>query len=178
MKKCGKCKEEKSKADFYRQKQAKDGYSGYCKDCSKIGVIEWKEKNKEKISLCKKMYYEKNKESCNLNSKKWAENNKEKAMACSKRWREENKGRVCFHATKRHLLKKLSMPKWANEFFISEIYELSAMRTKMTGVKWEVDHIIPLNGKNVCGLHVETNLRVILASENRAKKNKFIESLL
>jgi hypothetical protein len=65
-------------------------------------------------------------------------------------------------------------PKWANWFFISEIYDLARRRTKMLGTPWEVDHIIPLKGKNVCGLHVETNLRVVPKEVNRAKASHYI----
>jgi hypothetical protein len=47
------------------------------------------------------------------------------------------------------------------------------LRTKMTGIEWHVDHIIPLQGKNVSGLHTPYNLQVIPASWNTAKGNKF-----
>ena len=44
--------------------------------------------------------------------------------------------------------------------------------TSQTGIKHEVDHIIPLQSPFVCGLHVEYNLQVITAKMNRSKGNK------
>lgn len=65
------------------------------------------------------------------------------------------------------------MPAWANKFFIEEIYELARRRTEITGFPWHVDHIVPLKSELVCGLHVQSNLRVIPAVENHKKKNYF-----
>lgn len=61
----------------------------------------------------------------------------------------------------------------ANEWIIKEIYDLALLRTKLTGISWVVDHIVPLNGKTVCGLHVENNLQVVPANWNNKKGNKF-----
>jgi hypothetical protein len=62
---------------------------------------------------------------------------------------------------------------WANAFFIEEAYDLAAKRTVATGIRWHVDHIVPLVNRLVCGLHVEHNLRVVPASVNWSKNNRY-----
>jgi 5-methylcytosine-specific restriction endonuclease McrA len=76
---------------------------------------------------------------------------------------------------KRHASKKQRIPKWLNDdeiWMIEQTYEISALRTKMLGIEHHVDHIIPLQGKLVSGLHVPWNLQVITAQENRRKSNR------
>jgi 5-methylcytosine-specific restriction endonuclease McrA len=67
---------------------------------------------------------------------------------------------------------KSSTPTWASKKAIKEIYLSCIKATKETGIKHEVDHIIPLRGEFVSGLHVEWNLQVIKAVDNRIKSNK------
>lgn len=61
----------------------------------------------------------------------------------------------------------------ADRKIIKELYEQCALLTRTTGIKHEVDHIVPLNGVNVSGLHIPRNLQIIKASDNRSKSNKF-----
>lgn len=76
---------------------------------------------------------------------------------------------------RRYCARKLqATPRWANQFIINEIYRLAVDRSKATGVPHEVDHIVPLMSDEVCGLHVEHNLRVIPKIANTTKKNKHI----
>ena len=60
---------------------------------------------------------------------------------------------------------------------IEKMYWVAKTLTERTGIKWVVDHIVPLRGKSVSGLHVENNLQVITNSRNVRKRNKFIPIL-
>lgn len=66
-----------------------------------------------------------------------------------------------------------AMPPWANKDEIKSVYKMSKELTKKTGIKHEVDHVIPIKHPLVCGLHVEYNLHVIPENENRVKSNNF-----
>jgi len=67
-------------------------------------------------------------------------------------------------------------PKWLDEdgrWMLEQAYEIASLRTKMLKVPFEVDHIIPLQGKRVSGLHVPENIQVIPAFHNRSKSNHY-----
>jgi hypothetical protein len=63
-------------------------------------------------------------------------------------------------------------PRWANHFFIGEIYDLAQLRSKALGFNCHVDHVVPLKSPLVCGLHVESNLRVVSHVVNHSKGNR------
>lgn len=66
------------------------------------------------------------------------------------------------------------MPTWANREHIKQIYIKARELTILTGIKHEVDHIIPSNHPLVCGLHVENNLQILTEEANIQKGNTFI----
>lgn len=68
---------------------------------------------------------------------------------------------------------RYATPSWANKDLIAEIYAECKRLSLATGVKHQVDHIIPVKHPLVCGLHVENNLRIIGAFENNIKSNEF-----
>lgn len=68
---------------------------------------------------------------------------------------------------------KQATPKWANLEEIKKIYIEAQIKSEVTGINYEVDHIIPISHPLVCGLHVENNLSVITERNNQAKSNKF-----
>lgn len=62
---------------------------------------------------------------------------------------------------------------WADKSLIKRIYLVCKKVTKQTGINHQVDHIIPIRGENVCGLHVHNNLAIITAKMNNDKGNRF-----
>ena len=80
-------------------------------------------------------------------------------------------------SAKRRAIKLKRTPSWLTEddlWMMQEAYSLAKEREQYTGIKWHVDHVIPLQGKLVSGLHVPNNLQVITAYDNLSKSNKYI----
>lgn len=79
---------------------------------------------------------------------------------------------------RRRALRLQATPVWVDPSDFLSLYKLAGEMTAKTGIAHHVDHIVPLQGETVCGLHVPWNLRVIPASENSRKSNRLIEELL
>jgi hypothetical protein len=78
---------------------------------------------------------------------------------------------------KRHAAKMHRTPAWLTPddfWMIEQAYELAVLRTKLLGVQFHVDHVLPLQGQYVSGLHVPTNLQVIPWCDNVSKANKYL----
>lgn len=80
---------------------------------------------------------------------------------------------ILFHANKRRAAKLQRTPPWADMDAMRELYAEAKRLEYETGKPHHVDHVIPLQGKLVSGLHVHTNMQVIPASENNRKHNKY-----
>ena len=145
MKLCNGCKIPKKIDQFSKSQATRDGLQASCKSCQSLYASE-RRKNKPE---------------------------QEKARHC--RYRKNNAGKINFRAMKRHSAKLLRTPKWLTPeqlFAVEFMYLCSKEFTKQTGVEYHVDHIVPLQGENVSGLHVPWNLRCITAEANRKKSNK------
>ena len=133
------------------------GVRGSCKLCDKQAKQKYRLNNKEKIVIAKKADYEAN---------------KDKYLANKKIYRQENKGKINALVAARKKVVKQRTPKWLTDIDFERIrneYNLAVLQSKITGETWHVDHIIPLQGKIVSGLHVPSNLMAIRGSDNLLK---------
>lgn len=154
---CCTCKQEKDISEFHKNKPS-------CKECRKIERKKSYENRKE-VAYDEMLAY----------NKEWAKNNPDKRAQYNRTWCSKNRDKSRLHCNKRYSYAKQARPQWADPFLIEEAYHLAQLRTKATGIRWEVDHIIPLRGKDVCGLHVENNLQVIPRSLNASKQHRYIK---
>lgn len=143
--------------------------SGHCIECDNARIRP-EEQRKKAIDN----YYKRHKQKCMDASNKWR-----KASGMSyeytKRSRAKNPSSMHFFNAKRHAAKLQRTPAWLNSgqwFEIECIYKYCAA-LRSVGLDYEVDHIVPLQGKSVSGFHVPWNLQVLTASENASKGNRF-----
>jgi 5-methylcytosine-specific restriction endonuclease McrA len=90
----------------------------------------------------------------------------------SSTWLKNNPGRVNAATARRRAQKLQATPKWVDAKELAAIYGAAKALTAATGTSHEVDHIVPLCGGFVCGLHVPWNLQIIPRYENRSKGNR------
>lgn len=105
----------------------------------------------------------------------WRKANKEIRRKDQALYRKRHPGKVNAATAKRDSKKLQRTPRWLTNLQFSHIemfYVAAVEMKKSTGVDFEVDHIVPLNGELVSGLHVPWNLQVLTASENSSKGNK------
>lgn len=132
----------------------------------------WYARNKERVAEYQKSYRQANRQKKASQLTEWKKKNPERYKELLRRNFEKNKSRYRARYSAYAANKLQATPKWANAFFIAEIYDLAALRTEYLGIPHQVDHIVPLRSKLVCGLHCEANLRVIPADENKKKGNR------
>lgn len=119
-------------------------------------------KKPEQTAQYQSDYYELHKARIKLNVKQRAE-----------LLREELRPANSERAMRRKARKILASPDWASVSAIKAVYVRAAELTKETGVKHHVDHVVPLQSRRVCGLHVEHNLQILTAKQNQEKSNKW-----
>jgi hypothetical protein len=152
---------------------------------------KYDEKNRDKRSEYAKQYRKANPEKVKADQAKWAKANPEKIKAYARKagnaWHERNpeylkehykanKERYVAARARRRAAQDSATPSWLtaiDKAMIQEMYDVSEARYIQTGIKHHVDHIVPINGKGVAGMHVPWNLQVITAHENLSKGWRF-----
>ncbi len=88
-------------------------------------------------------------------------------------YRAANKDKVRAWNGTRRAIQRLAMPPWADRSEIARIYKEASRKWAETGIPHHVDHVIPLQGRLVCGLHVPGNLQVLTQEDNLKKGARF-----
>lgn len=190
------CKQMKPLEDFHKNNQQKDGRHPYCKPCK---TIRTKPQRKAKYDRLKddadhqtkqKIWRDKGKKNHAAKSKIWyaTQGGKEKRATYYQEHKEKldriNRDFIKANPEKRKLYARRMLPQhrrvrqatrpWTETEAIRDFYDNAPPG-------YQVDHIIPLAGKYVCGLHVLGNLQYLTISENARKGNRyepgFIEKL-
>ena len=198
---CTICAVEKSVDEYYKKRGNRYGVATVCKCCEGERVTAQYLANKEKVLEQRKAYYRANKEALLERGKAYHAVHRDAVLRQKKAYRQANKGTIAqqkkayyeankeaiaakksahqkanphiFNAlnAKRKATKLQATPTWADSEAIKGMYQLAAVFNR-TGMNLHVDHIVPLQSDLVCGLHCESNLQLMPASDNISKSNR------
>lgn len=176
---CTTCSKWKELKEFHRRNKSWDNLTHKCKKCSSERRKRYYKNTKDNKL---KIYLEKNKEKIKIDAKR--RDIEYRKLDCvktrknefSKRYRNNNKGKCNAYGAKYRADKLKATPQWLDKKQLKEIeniYNKCKEISQKTGIQHHVDHIIPLNGNGVRGLHVPWNLQIISKHENLVKSNKY-----
>ena len=140
----------------------------YAKNKEKVKAYyaKWRAANMDKWRECIRQYQEAHPERINEAGRRYRERHPEKNRDRHRQYNAMHPGRKQARCVLRRARKLNATPQWVDREAIAAIYAEAASRGK------HVDHIVPLAGKNVCGLHVPWNLQLLDPAENLRKSNK------
>jgi len=198
---CTKCKEDKPLAEYGKDKHKKDGHRSACKTClaesKRQSARRYYAKNRDQVNERSRSRWAANADEINAQRRDRRQTDEEYAKRVREQEREHSRRRMADPAMRRKQKEAVlrwyaknkpayraawakykaarvsQTPSWANEQLIAAYYKEAKRLEELTGIKFHVDHIIPLQGELVSGLHVETNLQLLPAHENLGKSNSF-----
>ncbi len=129
-------------------------------------------KNKSRCVQCFRNHIARYREKNPNSFKDWRAKNIEKDRASSRAWQKSNRAKVRVHVNERTSARKRSQPRWVDREQLRGFYTVAQRLSTCTGIKHHVDHILPLRGKLVSGLHVPWNLCVVPAVINLRKGDR------
>lgn len=122
-------------------------------------------------------YYMRNKDRIREAQREYSAANSAKAVKRAVEWQRQHPDKKQARVAQYRARKSKAVPVWFGEFdrFVwEEAARLVRLRKRCTGVSWDADHIVPINGVTVTGLHVGTNCQVIPSIINRIKSNRML----
>jgi hypothetical protein len=181
MKTCTKCLKEKEANEFHKMARSRDGLQYHCKTCK----IRYQQENPNRADVQRK-YYDANKEVCSERVKASHKKKREYYSAKALEWQRENRERYLKLRRENYKLRSAveieRVRRRAGKIKHGGMFMNGAEKAEVQAMyefckifpNFEVDHIVPLNGENVSGLHVLANLQVLDRFTNRSKGNRFL----
>lgn len=163
------CKCEKHLSLFSPDKRTRSGVQSRCKECQAKVASIYRAQNPEKHRAAVTVSVQKHYSQKLLRNNLYRQANKAKVSEWKRNDRLKNRSRVLADNAYRRAATKQRTVQWTNLPKIQQLYEEAQQISMLVGEWYHVDHVIPLMGKDVCGLHVETNLQIISAIENLRK---------
>ena len=178
---CKDCRKEQKRKHYLENKQdisyKQREYANKNKDKVKERAAVYRSKNKEVIKTKQKQIYQNNKEKRLEYGRKRYTEHKDAIKAKVKEYTIKNRHKTNAIKAKYRASKYNATPKWLTKQHLEEIkvfYKEAKKLSETTGDSYQVDHIVPLQGAEVCGLHVPWNLQILTKSENISKFNKLL----
>ena len=168
IKRCSKCGKFKSNTPqfYYRAVENHDGLKKQCKTCTAAYAKQYHRDTAVARAACKKQYNKDNATARAAYGKQYRKNNAAAKAAYAKQYCKDNLSSYAARTAKRNAAKLLRTVKWSDYHAIARWY-------KLCPEGYAVDHIVPLQGKTVSGLHVHNNLQYLTQGMNSSKGNKY-----
>ena len=186
---CTRCQTDQPLTEFKARPSRPLGRYSQCRACDnarhasarkadpeafRLANIAWRQANPEAAAAQSYRYFLRNRAARLEASRTQYEKTKDQRAVSLQKWRSDNPHKLCAYSAQHRAAKVRATTPWASEIAIEAIYERARLLSDITGVPHDVDHIIPLRGRMVRGLHVPANLRCIPATTNRQKSNSWV----
>jgi hypothetical protein len=169
VKRCPSCEQVKAYGDFAQSRNSPDGRCSSCRQCANERSRRWRQAHPKAHAI----WYRANKEHKKQYFVEWKAKNGDRHRESYRRWARANPGRINALIARRNAAKLRATPQWADQAAIRAIYQEALRLTRQTGIRYEVDHIVPLRSPVVCGLHIAANLQILTSAANKTKSNNF-----
>lgn len=171
-KKCADRSHKTNNIEHVKQKSAE--YYEDTKERDRLKRKEYRKINKEQIKLRDFKYRLKNKHKLNKQHRVYRLNNSEQVAKSKRNHYIRNKSDYIARSAQRKAAKIRATPPWSDLGKIKVLYKKAKWLGSITGLEYHVDHIVPLQGNTVSGLHIWENLQILEASLNLSKNNRLI----